>query len=73
MTSKKHFGLGRLKFWCKTEDKISYEVSDKNIRDEKVLSWQQEVKEKLLSQPPHPQVTHPHNPVGGAKHSKNDI
>ena len=37
MTSKKQFGLGRLKFWCKTEDKISYEVSDKDIRDKKVL------------------------------------
>ena len=36
-TSKKQFGLGRLKFWCKTEDKISYEVSDKDIRDKKVL------------------------------------
>ena len=29
--------MGRLKFWCKTEDKISYEVSDKDIRDKKVL------------------------------------
>ena len=38
-TSKKQFGLGRLNFWCKTEDKISYEVFFKDIINEKVLSW----------------------------------
>ena len=38
VTSKKHFGLGRLNFWCKTADKISYEIFFKNIITEKVLS-----------------------------------
>ena len=38
-TSKKQVGLGRLNFWCKTEDKISYEVFFKDIINEKVLCW----------------------------------